>query len=80
MNAEDSQASADLLLTTLRHEQSEKVGRVVDESVERAARHRAERVERDRIERENERDAEQRAGFEADRERADAARAHEWEA
>jgi hypothetical protein len=73
----DAPPRADLLRATLQRDAARVVGEVVDDSVERAARHRQERAERDRLEREEE-ERVRRAEYYADLERMDAERtAHE---
>lgn len=59
----DGSTSADLFKAVLKKQQSDEVGRVVDDSLELAARLREERAERDRIEREAEERAERLRRF-----------------
>lgn len=50
----DGEPGGDLFKAVLHKQQSDEIGAVVDDALERAARHRAERAERERVEREAE--------------------------
>lgn len=73
MTPQEVKTGLDLFRTALQHEQSERLGELVDESLRTAARHREERAERDRLEREAE-EREQRLAYFRELEREDAHR------
>ncbi|RMH11786.1 MAG: hypothetical protein D6695_08375 [Planctomycetota bacterium] len=73
MSSNPGSFNAELFRAQARHDQARRMGQIVDESVERAARIREERAQRDQLEREAEEREERLAYFRA-LERKDAER------